>query len=349
MTGGEGQGPGVTIRDVARAAGVSTATVSRVLNADARVSPETALRVRASVDELGYKMNQVARSLKTRATRTIGVVAPRLASDFFMLLAESMDRELSAHGYGLFVCSSRESVREEEERLHLMAERLVDAVVMIPATDRGAHYRPFMGRGTPFLLVDRLVSDLSADAVLVDNAGGSRDATRALISEGHRRIGFLGGSLDVSTARERYEGYRAAMAEAGLPVERDFVRFGSLHVESGYRSMAELLARPGAPEAYFIVNADTHVGATNYLMTEGRAFSRRIVFASFDEMPYSPLLQFCRWSVSQPIDELGAQAARMALARIGGSRPAEAEVLRLQTRLIRHEGRAHSTETDEIE
>jgi LacI family transcriptional regulator len=339
MSGSDRLPSAVTIRDVARIAGVSTATVSRVLNGEARVTPETAERVRQAVTELGYKMNQVARSLKTRATRTIGVVAPSLASDFFMLLAESMDRELSAYGYGLFVCSSRESVAEEESRLHLMAERLVDAVVMIPATDQGSHYLPFLARGTPFVLVDRLVAEVEADAVLVDNAGGARDATRALIADGHRRIGFLGGSLEVSTARERYEGFRDAMAEAGLPVERDFVRFGSLHIESGYRSMAEMLARPGAPDAYFIVNADIHVGATNYLVTEGRAFPRRIVFASFDEMPYSPLLQFCRWSVSQPIDELGARAARMALDRIGGGRPGEPEIVRLATKLIKRDGR----------
>lgn len=346
MMGGEKAAPGVTIREVAKAAGVSTATVSRVLNADPRVSPDTARRVRECVAELGYKMNQVARSLKTRATRTIGVVAPRLASDFFMLLAESMDRELSAYGYGLFVCSSRESVSEEEQRLQLMAERLVDAVVMIPATDRGTHYRPFIGRGTPFVLVDRLVSDLEADAVLVDNAGGARDATRALIADGYRRIGFLGGSLEVSTARERYEGFTEAMAEAGLAVEEDFVRFGSLHVESGYLSMAEMLARPGAPEAYFIVNADTHVGATNYLMTEGWASRGRIVFASFDEMPYSPLLQFCRWSVSQPIDELGARTARLALDRIGGTVPPEPEIIRLGTKLIRHDVRPRTLRSD---
>ncbi len=327
---------GVTIRDVAKAAGVSTATVSRVVNGDLRVVEETAAKVRLTIDKLGYKANQVARSLKTRATMTVGVIAPELASDFFMLLAESMDRELSSHGYSLIVCSSRESAEEESKRLHLLADRLVDGIVMIPATDRGAHIRGIQADGIPLVLIDRLARDLEADAVLVDNEGGAREATEALIADGFGRIGFLGAGLEVTTARERYEGYRAAMEKAGLRVEEEYTSFGNLHIESGYRSMETMLSRPGAPDAWFIVNADTHIGATNYLMTAGRAHRDRVVFASFDEMPYSPLLQFCRYSVSQPIADMGALAARMLLGRIAGASIGKPEVARLKTTLIRH-------------
>jgi LacI family transcriptional regulator len=326
----------ITIRDVAVAAGVSTATVSRVLNEDGRVSEATRSRVRDVIDRLGYNMNLVARSLKTRATRTIGVIAPGLASEFFMLLAESMDRELSAHGYSLIVCSSWESVDEEKKRLRLLTERLVEGIIMIPATDQARHLRSVQGRDIPKVFVDRVAKDLAADAVLVDNEGGAFEATRALIADGYRRIGFLGGNLEVSVAKERYEGYCRAMAEASLPLEEEFIRFGGLHVESGHRSMAEMLSRPDAPDAYFIVNADTHVGATNYLMTAGRAHRDRIVFASFDELPFSPLLQFCRYSVSQPIADMGVQAARLLLDRIKGTKRPYPEVMRLATRLIRH-------------
>jgi len=325
-----------TIRDVAKAAGVSTATVSRVVNRDPRVASETAERVRRSIEEIGYNMNQIARSLKTRATRTIGVVAPELASDFFMLLAESMDRELSAHGYGLIVCSSWESADEESERLRLLAERLVDGVVIIPATADGTRLGATQDRGIPIVLIDRLAPGLEADAVLVENEGGAYAATRALIADGFDRIGFLGGNLDVTTARERYGGYRRAMRESGLAMEPEFERFGSLHIDSGFRSMREMLSLPRAPDAYFIVNADNHVGATNYLMTEGRAYRDRVVFAAFDELPYSPLLQFCRYSVSQPIGEMGAMAARMILDRVQGRSSGGPRIVRLGTTLIRH-------------
>jgi len=326
----------VTIHDVAREAGVSTASVSRVVNGDRPVLDDTTVKVRAAIEKLGYKANQVARSLKTRATKTIGVVAPLLASDFFMLLAESMERELSAHGYSLIVCSSNESVDEEIKRLRLLSGRLVDGIVMIPTSDRGAHVREIQGRGIRVVFIDRLASGIEADAVLVDNEGGARQATEALIADGYRRIGFLGAGLDVMTARERYAGYRSAMAAAGLVVEEAYTSFGNLHIESGYRSMEAMLSRPDAPEAYFIVNADTHVGATNYLMTAGRQRRDRIVFASFDEMPFSPLLQFCRYSVSQPIADMGTLAARMLLGRIERGQGGAPEIARLKTTLIKH-------------
>jgi LacI family transcriptional regulator len=327
---------GATIRDVAEAAGVSTATVSRVVNGEGRVLESTALKVRKAIVELGYNMNQVARSLKTRATRSIGIVAPELSSGFLMFLAESMDRVLSARGYGLIICASWESAAEEAKRLRLLAERSVDGIVMMPALERGSHIAEALDKGIPIVLVDRFADNVSCDAVLVDNEEGAYQATRALIEDGFSRVGYVGGDPNVTTARERYAGYRRAIEEAGLRPEPRFESVGSFHVESGYRSMATLLSQPDAPDAYFVVNADCHVGATNYLMTEGRAFGDRIVFAAFDEMPYSPLLRFCRYSVAQPMAEIGATAARLILDRIEGTRQSGPEVIRLKTKLIRH-------------
>ncbi len=326
----------VTIRDVAALAEVSTATVSRVLNDDPRASEEVRRKVRSAVESLSYRMNQVARSLKTRSTHTVGVIAPALDSVFFMLLAENLERELAKSGYSIFVCSSLESAEEEKKRVRLLLERLVDALVIIPATDSGRHLGSFIGTGTPVLFIDRCVRDVEADAVVSDNERGAFEATRALISDGFSRIGFIGGSLDVSTARERYVGYKRAMDEAGLGVEPAFTRFGPLHIDSGYRAMREMLTQADPPRAYFIVNADTHLGATNYLMTEGSAFRDRVTFAAFDEMPYAPLMRNCRYSVSQPIAEMGKAAARLLVDRINEGGPPFPEILRMPTRLIRH-------------
>jgi LacI family transcriptional regulator len=337
-----------TIRDVALASGLSTATVSRVLNGDVSVAEATALRVRAEVERLGYRMNNVARSLKKGSTRTVGVIAPELASDFFMLLAESMDRELSSAGYSLIVCSSWESAQEEAKRMRLLAERLVDGIVVIPATGSGEGIRSARGSATPLVLVDRLAPGLEADAVLVDNEGGAYAATMALAADGYRRMGFIGGSLELSTARERYEGWRRAMRDSGLPVESEFTSFAGLHVASGYEAMRAMRSRPGAPDAYFLVNAYVHVGATNYLVSdEAGPASSKVAFAAFDEMPYSPLLRFCRYSLSQPVAEMGVRAARILLARIGGDLGSSPETARLPALLIRHDTKPASIVANE--
>jgi len=341
-----------TIRDVALASGFSTATVSRVINDDISVSPETARRVRAEVERLGYTMNRVARSLKTRSTHTVGVIAPELASGFFMLLAESMDRELSAHGYSLIVCTSWESAEEEASRMRLLSERLVDGIVLIPAggsgdlpAENGARPARQPGRGaTPLVLVDRLAPGVEADAVLADNEGGAYAATMALaaegIAQGRRRMGFVGGSLEVSTARERYEGWLRAMRDSGLAPEAEFTSFAGLSVAAGYEAMRIMRAKGGAPDAYFLVNANLHLCATNYLVTEeGEDGPSRPAFAAFDEMPYAPLLKFCRYSVSQPVPEMGIRAARMLLGRMAGEREGPPEEARLPTTLIRHSTR----------
>ncbi len=335
---------GATIHDVAREAGVSTATVSRVINDHPIVSEKARRKVRSAIENLSYNPNQAARSLKTGVSKTVGVIVPELASDFFMLLAETMEHKLAVHGYSLLVCSSYENVEEEKRRLTLLTEKLADAIVMIPATDKGRHLHAVQSRGIPLIFIDRIATGCRADAVLVDNEGGAFEATSALIADGFRRVGFIGGDPHVSTSLERYQGYRNAMKKAGLKMEKEFVRFGPPHFEWGYRAMEEMSALPNRPDAFFIVNLYTHIGATDYLLSRGgRAGSGveprprgGVVFAAFDEMHYSPLLQFCRYAVAQPIAEMGAAAARLVLERIEGRRRGEPVVQRLSTKLIRH-------------
>jgi len=326
----------ITIRDVASHANVSTATVSRVLNDDECVVESTRERVLSSMEKLGYKVNFVARSLKTSRTKTIGIMAPDLSGDFFMYIAESLDRELAALGYSLVVSVSHDSAEEEVKRLRHLAERLVDGIVIIPATNKGAHLGFLRDFGIPLVFVDRTVVDQEVDAVLSENEEGAFAATKALISDGHTRIGFIGGKPEISTSQERFSGYRRAFEDAGLPIEEEFIRFGPPTLPFGYHAMEEMIRRDDSPDAWFLVNAFTHIGATNCLLTEGREKNRRIVFAAFDEMPYSPLLRFCKYSVQQAMSEMGKSTARMIMGRILGTDLSPPRTLRLKTRLIRH-------------
>lgn len=378
-----------TVRDVARVAKVSTATVSRVLNqlvdgcreeldagqvdgAEAktdsgkvrsdigevgngaasdfrqspggsipRVSPQTRAKVLAAAEFLNYRPNHVARSLKTRSTRTIAILAPELANDFFMEVAESAEKELGKAGYMLLISSSSNSAEEEARRLRVLSQRLVDGIIVVPATHEGAHIQAIADAGTPVVLVDRLVANARLDAVLADNEGGAREATLALLNDGYTHITFVGGDPALTTARERLSGFSLALAEAGLG--KSDARLGGMGIADGYRLMDGIMAEAEPPQALFAVNLLVHLGMERRLLEEGPSALERFPMASFDETPYSPFMTACRYAVAQPAAEMGITAARLILQRIGrtsgqagGTTGGTPATIRLPTTLIRH-------------
>ena len=349
-----------TVRDVAALAGVSTATVSRALGTggEALVALETRERVLRAAKTLNYTANHVARSLKIRSTRTVAIVAPELANDFFMELAEGMERELEAQGYTLLVASSSNSIQGERERLETLAERLVDGVVVIPAGSRGEHLGLLAKRGIPVVLVDRLVEGAVLDAVLSDNEAGAAELTRLLVADGYRRIAFVGGDVTISTARERLSGYARALAEQGLSPSREDLWLGGMGIDEGYRRMDEILELPDPPPALVAVNLLVHLGIQRRLLEESRSpmvhsppshslpsqglavhgpaghgpgtvgrgrregkEGFRFAIAAFDETPYSPFLPFCRYTAAQDAAGLGRAAAVKIVGKIKRNAP----------------------------
>jgi LacI family transcriptional regulator len=306
---------GHTIRDVAAAAGVSTATVSRVLAPDGagRVSEKTRRRVNSAVEKLGYRTNHAARSLKTRSTRTVAIVAPELANDFFMELAEGIEGELEAHGYTLLLASSANSMEEEKKRIALFEERMADGMVIIPAGSRGEHLRDLTDRGVPVVLVDRLVEGVNADAVLSDNEGGAFELTRRLLADGFKRIAFVGGDITISAARERLSGFARALAEAGIKAEPEWIILGGMQVEDGCRGMERLLRSRRPPEALVAVNLLVHLGMERRLLECQDRRMRPFVIAGFDETMYTPFLPACRYTAAQDAVGIGKKAGERIL------------------------------------
>ena len=265
----------VTIKDVAKRAGVSASTVSRVVNADCRISDKTRNKVLACMDELGYQVNNIARSLKTNRTMTVGFISPELTNDVFMNIARGAEDEFRKHGYNIIICNSNENIIDEEDRIRLLIQKCTDGMIIIPASPEGKHYRQIREAGQPLVLVDRLVADFESDAVLVDNINGSYTAVEYLINRGHRRIGFIGGDIRLTSAEERFEGYRRALADYCIPMEESIIRFGDYHVESGYRIMKEMAELPDPPRYVFISNYYMHLGAMKYLLEKGRSIKKR--------------------------------------------------------------------------
>lgn len=318
-----------TVKDVAEAAGVSTATVSRVLNGDAKVRPETAARVMEQVEKLGYRMNRIARSLKTNRTHTIGIVAPEFKNEFFMSIVTGIEESLKQENYSVILCSSRESREEEEERLRLLKEKSVDGVIIIPGCGRGEHFHVM--DPTPMVLVDRLAEGYEGDAVLSDNLQGSFEAVSLSLAKGAKRIGFLGGDMQLSSARERYEGYLKALKGYGKSRNPELELFGNYHEESGYELMKSLMERDDPPDHVFISNYFMHIGAARFLL-EQKEKHEGLHILSFDDMPLAAFFPYSGIIVAQPMEEIGREASRLLLSRIRGEQR-ERTVLRLPTTL----------------
>jgi LacI family transcriptional regulator len=305
---------GKTIHDVALAAGVSTATVSRALSRDRceRVSAVTRARIAGIVEQLGYRANHAARSLKKQSTMTVAVVVPELTNDFFMEVAEGIERELDRNGYTMLLAVSLNSVDEEKKRISTLADRTVDGMVVIPSASMGDHFQTMADRGMPIVLVDRIVEGAELDAVVSDNEDGAFKLTKALLSDGFRHVAFVGGDLTASSARERLSGYARALAEAGITPEPGWICLGGMRVEDGYKRMQSILESGAVPEAMVAVNLLIHLGMERRLLETATA----AVIAGFDESGYTPFLPACRYIAAQDSTGIGKRAGERILELI---------------------------------
>ena len=307
---------GKTIKDVALLAGVSTATVSRVLAPEntGPVAEKTRRSVIAATKELGYRTNFTARSLKLHSTMTVAVVFPELANDFFMDVAEGIERELHAEGYSMLLSSSLNSLEEEKRRINMLADRMVDGMLIIPTNSRGEHLQELSDQGMPMVLVDRVLAGTRLDAVTSDNEEGTLCLTNALLADGFRQIAFVGGDIMLSSARERISGYVRAMLEAGIKPEPSWIRLGGMKWEDGYRQMEKLLKRRNHPEAMVAVNLLVHLGMERCLLDMNSKPS--VVIAGFDESRYTPFLPACRYIASQNAVGMGSKAGKRIIEKI---------------------------------
>jgi LacI family transcriptional regulator len=212
----------------------------------------------------------------------------------------------------------------------------VDGFILIPATGKNHDIRYIQNKDTPCVLIDRLIENCAADAVLVDNIGGSFAAVSHLIESGVQKIGFIGGDQNLTPARERYAGYKNALKKHGIEIDETIIRFGDFHVESGYSCMEELLSIPDPPNHIFIANYYMHLGATKFLIESDSPQVSSVHLSSFDDMGLPPFLGFNVISVAQPIEEIGKKAASLLLSRIAGADIPFPQTLRLPTKIIEH-------------
>mgnify|MGYP000164651422 CR=1 FL=1 len=229
-----------TISDVAQRAGVSTMTVSRVINNTGYSSVETRTRVEAAIAELGYVPNALARQLRSKRTKTLALVVSDISNPFFTTIARGVEDVAVRHGFSVMYCNTDESESEEAQYLLMLVERQVDGVLLVPAGSSGTSFRLLQAHRMPVVLLDRRVARQHVESVRCDSEAAAHALTRHLIELGHRRIAVLTGRRAISTSTDRVAGCRRALDEAGLALEDELVRyggfnFGSLNQADGHR------------------------------------------------------------------------------------------------------------------
>lgn len=322
-----------TLHGVARAAGVSIATVSATINKTAYVSPTLQERVRKAIAEVGYHPDAIARSLKTRTTKTLGLIIPDISNAFFAPVIRGIGDVAHARGYTLILCNSDELLEKERAYVQLLRTRRVDGVIMAPVGGAEDYGDLEAVAGAPVVFIDRRVP-ARADVVVADNVQGACDVVRYLVGLGHRRIGEIAGPPKLSTSEERLAGYRNALQEAGLRPDPTLLKVGYSRLEGGYQAAQALLTMANRPTAIFASNHVMTIGLMRAIAEHGLRCPQDISVACFDDFDWASVFHPRLTTVAQPTYEMGSRAAEYLLARLMGSSDADPQTCVLAPRLV---------------
>ncbi len=342
-----------TISEVAAAAGVGRSTAARTLGGYGYVSPELRERVLAAAEQIGYRTNALARSMSTGVTHTLGVIVADIGNPFFAGVVRGISDTSRERGFDTIVLSTHEDLGEEIAAMNVLIDKRVDGVIVASAAVQRAdvaHINAAIEHGIPVVLVDREVSHLDLDAVVIDNRAAAREAVDSLIQAGHTRIGFVWGPstdtrpttrrdlLDAAaknlwTDGERLRGYLDALDDAGIRFDPELVMVGDKTESRAVDEVARMLALPDRPTAVFCSETDAMTGTLRAVRAAGLAYPADISLIGFDDSSWAAVMDPPLTMIEQPMHELGEQAAATLLTLVdGGSTPRSLHTL--DTRLM---------------
>ena len=327
-----------TIVEVAERAKVSIATVSNVIRGTRRVSPKLSARVHAAIQELNYSPNEIARSLKVRQTRMLGMVLPDITNPFFPEIIRGAEDSAFDRGYFLVTANTDEQIGRERRIVAALRSYRVDGILLASASSADAsHLKSIMDAGVALVCLDRTVPGIKTDAVLLDNVRGARECVRHLLQRGHKRIGIITGALNLQTGRERLRGYEEALREADIPIDSRIVLEGDFRQDSGYRLGQQIVQSAKRPTGLVVCNGVMTLGVLKAFEEMEISCPTDIALATFDDLaldsPFHPHLT----TVVQPSYEIGARAATILMDRIEGRLNQEPSIVRVAPTLILRE------------
>lgn len=305
-----------TIKDVARAAGVSHATVSRVINNSANVSAEKRQRILDAMDALDYVPNLQARSLAGGRTQVIGLLVPHIGSGYIGSIFDGIDAEISARDFDIMLHTTHHRKVRETIYVQSLTHGMAEGLLLLLPVDPSAYLEGLRKENFPYVVIDHQGFDTFSPTVASTNRQGAYEATSYLVSLGHRRIGFVTGSNNTSSAQERFDGYKDSLDHHQLPYDANLVAFGNFLQQSGYRAALKLLDLAEPPTAIFAANDFSAMGVIDAARERGLRIPQDISIMGFDDIPQAAWMNPALTTVSQPLFEMGRRAAKMLLEYI---------------------------------
>lgn len=312
------RGAAVGLREIAKSAGVSTATVSRVIHGNPNVSEELRQRVTDCIERMGYRPNIAARSLRMRETALVGVILPNVSNPHFSDALRAMQIVADARGYTLLVASSVGESDKTDKALHSLLTRQVDGIILVPtARSTSQMLDEVLRSGTPVVAMDRRVQgEPRIDHITVNVRRGTRDAVRLLVEQGRKRIAFIAGPSNIWTASAKRRGYGDGIRAAGMKLDKDLIFPGDYSFEGGAKQAEALVNRKNRPDAVIVANNLMTLGALRVLLHENITIPRDIALIGFDDTDWTDVVRPTISVVAQPAESLGKAAMEQLLSRI---------------------------------
>jgi LacI family transcriptional regulator len=306
----------VTLNDLARQLNVSTATVSRALSTPEMVAPQTRERILEAVQKSGYRLNVIARALRTQKTRTLGLLVSDIRNTFFSAIVKAVEDVARENDYTVMICNADEDGRNEDAAMRLFSERQVSGVIHCFAGGNIKGLQHLQAQGIPLVDLDRKSGLTDVDFIVVNNERGASLAAQHLIDLGHRQIGMIAGPKHLSNSRSRLEGFRRTLRQAGIPTSSEQIEFGDFREASGQEAMYRLLALKKRPTALFVANNEMMAGALSVIRSAQVRIPHDLSVVGFDDAHWFQYLETPLTVVAQPVEAMGRRAAELLLARI---------------------------------
>lgn len=325
-----------TIKDVAKYTGLSIATISKYINGG-NVLEQNKEAIDEAIKKLNFKVNQMARGLKTNKTKTIGILIPNLEQAFSTRIVSNVENILIKQGYSTIICDYKENSDLEKEKLQFLVNKMVDGIILMPLGDDAEDQniiKEVIDNGIIVVLVDRILKNVECDAVLVDNLNAAYNAVEELIIRGHKKIGIISGPEDVYTAQERLKGYYRVHEDYSMEVNEDLIKKGDFKIDSGYNLLNELMSISEPPTAIFITNYEMTLGAIMAVNESNISVPDELSLIGFDNLELARVVKPPLSIVIQPMQSIGETSAEILLKRLNGDMNNFPSRIRLKAKLL---------------